>query len=481
VSPTTGGDDDDKQQSNHEDGVVDAHAAHVEDAVVAAIDGVNGDAVATAAAHSSDESTDDVPSSSPTPPTSSATTATATNNNATKTTSTNSPEQPGWLNSINLRPTEVVNELNRHIVGQAAAKRAVAIAMRNRWRRRQLPPGLLKEVTPRNVLMIGPTGCGKTEVARRMAKLSDAPFLKVEATKFTEVGYHGRDVDQIVRDLMDVSMALTKKRQMERFREEAKLVVDDRILDILVGPSVSGTRGQRESFRNMLDEGMLESQEIQIDVPQNLGSVGGNKDGDGAVLAFGSTDSSGPQAMAELMKKLSAMGGGRGGRGMGGFDGPAMEKKKMPISEAREVILEVEIEKMLEKVDLKKEAIAAAEESGIVFIDEIDKICSSRDFTSKSADASSEGVQRDLLPLVEGTTISTKYGNVDTDYMLFIASGAFHAVKPSDMLPELQGRLPIRVELNGLTEEDLYKILTEPEANVSKIEACMINSMTPNF
>ena len=305
VSPTTGGDDDDKQQSNHEDGVVDAHAAHVEDTVVAAIDGVNGDAVATAAAHSSDESTDDVPSSSPTPPTSSATTATATNNNATKTTSTNSPEQPGWLNSINLRPTEVVNELNRHIVGQSAAKRAVAIAMRNRWRRRQLPPGLLKEVTPRNVLMIGPTGCGKTEVARRMAKLSDAPFLKVEATKFTEVGYHGRDVDQIVRDLMDVSMALTKKRQMERFREEAKLVVDDRILDILVGPSVSGTRGQRESFRNMLDEGMLESQEIQIDVPQNLGSVGGNKDGDGAVLAFGSTDSSGLQAMAELMKKLS--------------------------------------------------------------------------------------------------------------------------------------------------------------------------------
>ncbi len=468
VSPTTGGDDDDKQQCNHEDGVADAHAAHVEDAVVATID---GDVVATAGAHSSDASRDDVPSPPP-PPTSSATTAAASNNNANKTT-TNSPEQPGWLNSINLRPTEVVNELNRHIVGQSAAKRAVAIAMRNRWRRRQLPPGLLKEVTPRNVLMIGPTGCGKTEVARRMAKLSDAPFLKVEATKFTEVGYHGRDVDQIVRDLMDVSMALTKKRQMERLREEAKLFVDDRILDILVGPSVSGTKGQRESFRNMLDEGMLESQEIQIDVPQNLGSAGGNKDGDGAVLAFG-TDSSGPQAMAELMKKLSSMGGGRGGRGIGGFDGPSMEKKKMPISEAREVILEVEIEKMLEKVDLKKEAIAAAEESGIVFIDEIDKICSSRDFTSKSADASSEGVQRDLLPLVEGTTISTKYGNVDTDYMLFIASGAFHAVKPSDMLPELQGRLPIRVELNGLTEEDLYKILTEPEANVSESAACII-------
>ena len=374
-------------------------------------------------------------------------------------------DQPGWISAINLRPTEVVAELNRHIVGQSAAKRAVAIAMRNRWRRRQLPPSLLKEVTPRNVLMIGPTGCGKTEVARRMAKLSDAPFLKVEATKFTEVGYHGRDVDQIVRDLMDVSMALTKKRNMERLRGEAKAVVEERILDILVGPSVSGTRAQRESFRSMLDDGLLEDQEIQLDVPENLGAGMGGKDGEGAVLAFGTDSSSlNPQAMADLMKKLGAM--GKGGR-LGGGGGPPMEERKMPISEAREVILEIEIEKMLEKVDLKKEAIAAAEESGIVFIDEIDKICSSRDYNSKSADASAEGVQRDLLPLVEGTTISTKYGNVDTDYMLFIASGAFHAVKPSDMLPELQGRLPIRVELNGLTEDDLYKILTEPEANVS--------------
>jgi ATP-dependent HslUV protease ATP-binding subunit HslU len=479
VSPTNGGDGDDtddKQPSHHEAGVADAHAAGAEDTVAATIDhGADG-----AKAHSSNASSDDVPSPVQPSPPSSAKTTTTNNNNANSKTA---PEQPGWLNTINLRPSDVVNELNRHIVGQSAAKRAVAIAMRNRWRRRQLSPGLLKEVTPRNVLMIGPTGCGKTEVARRMAKLSDAPFLKVEATKFTEVGYHGRDVDQIVRDLMDVSMALTKKRQMERLREEAKLLVDDRILDILVGPSTSGTKGQRESFRNMLDEGMLESQEIQIDVPHNLGSAGGSKDGDGAVLAFGTDSSSvNPQAVADLMKRLGAMGGGgRGGRG--GFDGPAMEKKKLPISEAREVILEVEIEKMLEKVDLKKEAIAAAEESGIVFIDEIDKICSSRDFTSKSADASSEGVQRDLLPLVEGTTISTKYGNVDTDYMLFIASGAFHAVKPSDMLPELQGRLPIRVELNGLTEEDLYKILTEPEANVSNKSccACALPYMTPNF
>jgi ATP-dependent HslUV protease ATP-binding subunit HslU len=310
-----------------------------------------------------------------------------------------------------------------------------------------------------------------------MAKLSDAPFLKVEATKFTEVGYHGRDVDQIVRDLMDVSMALTKKRQMEKLREEAKLLVEERILDILVGPSFSGTKGQRESFRGMLKEGLLENQEIEVDVPDSLGS--GGKDGDGAVLAFGG-DSSGmnAQAMSDLMKKLGAMGGGRGGRG-----GPPSEKKKMSISEAREVVLEVEIEKMLEKVDLKKEAIAAAEESGIVFIDEIDKICSSKDYSSKSADASAEGVQRDLLPLVEGTTISTKYGNVNTDYMLFIGSGAFHAVKPSDMLPELQGRLPIRVELNGLTEDDLYKILTEPEANlvVQQIELIKTEGITLTF
>ena len=371
----------------------------------------------------------------------------------------------GIDHTIALRPSEVVNELNRHIVGQPSAKRAVAIAMRNRWRRRQLSPDLLKEVTPRNVLMIGPTGCGKTEVARRMAKLSDAPFLKVEATKFTEVGYHGRDVDQIIRDLMDVSMALTKKRQMEKLRGEAKGLVEERILDLLIGPDATGTKGQRESFRGMLQEGLLENQELEVDVPNDLGQKG---DGEGAALVFGGdSNSMNMAAMSDLMKKIGGMGGRRG---------IASERKKMAISEAREVILEIELEKLLEKVDLKKEAIAAAQESGIVFIDEIDKICSSRDYNSKSADASAEGVQRDLLPLVEGTTIQTKYGNVDTDYMLFIGSGAFHAVKPSDMLPELQGRLPIRVELNGLTEEDLYKILTEPEANLVRQQIELIGT-----
>ncbi|KAL7521633.1 hypothetical protein ACHAWX_006316 [Stephanocyclus meneghinianus] len=375
--------------------------------------------------------------------------------------------QPNWLSTVSLRPAEVVAELNRHIVGQSSAKRAVAIAMRNRWRRRQLPPHLLKEVTPRNVLMIGPTGCGKTEVARRMAGLSDAPFLKVEATKFTEVGYHGRDVDQIVRDLMDVSMALTKKRQMERLRGEARDMVEERILDVLIGPE--GNKSQRESFRGMLRDGLLENQEIDLDVPENMGQAAAGKDGEGAVFAFGG-DSTGinMQAVSEMMRKLGGAAGQR--------RGPPTERKRMAISEAREIILEIELEKLLEKVDLKKEAIAAAEESGIVFIDEIDKICSSRDYNSRSADASAEGVQRDLLPLVEGTTINTKYGNVNTDYMLFIASGAFHAVKPSDMLPELQGRLPIRVELNGLTEEDLYKILTEPEANLVRQQIELIKT-----
>jgi len=362
------------------------------------------------------------------------------------------------------------------------------------------------EVTPRNVLMIGPTGCGKTEVARRMAALSDAPFIKVEATKFTEVGYHGRDVDQIIRDLMDISMNLTKKRKTEQFREAAKDTVEDRILDLLTGTtsgsdteetdsssgkkkstttskmaaassSSSRTSSSRESFRSLLQQGSLDDQEVEVDVPIGLGTEKGAAPAGGAGGAGGPAggiftlggDANNPNlaAMSDFLNRMTASQGGAGGKkGGGGGGGPPSERKKMSIAEARGVILEMELERMLESIDIKKEAIESVEESGIVFIDEIDKICSSRDFSSKSADASAEGVQRDLLPLVEGTTISTKYGNVNTDYVLFIASGAFHSVKPSDMLPELQGRLPIRVELQGLTEDDLYKILTEPVANL---------------
>ena len=320
-----------------------------------------------------------------------------------------------------------------------------------------------------------------------MADLNDSPFIKVEATKFTEVGYHGRDVDQIIRDLMDVAMQLTRKVWTDKLREQARAMVDDRILTYLAGPASAGssstasssssaekesgdggeegsssktdapTRG-RESFRDMLEQGMLDDQEIEVELPQG---------GSNAEIAGVGGDSSNPSviAMSDFFQKMS----GEKSRKQ------QTERKKMPISEAREVILEVELEKLLENVDLRKEAVTAVQESGIVFIDEIDKICTSRDsFGGRSADASAEGVQRDLLPLIEGTTINTKYGNVKTDYILFIASGAFHAVKPSDLLPELQGRLPIRVELKGLTEDDLYRILTEPVANLVRQQVEMI-------
>mmetsp|Transcript_11034 Transcript_11034/g.26660 ORF Transcript_11034/g.26660 Transcript_11034/m.26660 type:complete len:496 (-) Transcript_11034:39-1526(-) len=354
----------------------------------------------------------------------------------------------------NMKPTKIVEQLDRHIVGQPDAKKAVAIAMRNRWRRRQLPEEIRKEVTPRNVLLVGPTGCGKTEVARRMAMLNDAPFLKVEATKFTEVGYHGRDVDQIIRDLMDVSMQLAKKKHTEQFKEEAEQLAEERILDILAGPASDSSARGRESFRDMLQQGLLDDQEIEIDVPtkQNQNEL----------------DNNNPQivAMSDLMQRLT-----------NGNKKVPTERRKLPISEARSVIVETEIDRLLENVDLRKAAVTAVEESGIVFIDEIDKICSPREgFASRSADASAEGVQRDLLPLVEGTTINTKHGNVNTDYILFIASGAFHAVKVSDILPELQGRLPIRVELAGLTEDDLYKILTEPVANLLRQQRELIGA-----
>lgn len=350
-------------------------------------------------------------------------------------------------------PNEIVQSLSQHIVGQEAAKKAVSLAIRNRIRRTFLPPDFQKEVTPRNVLMIGPTGCGKTEIARRMAKLANAPFLKVEATKFTEVGYHGRDVDSIIRDLVDVGVQQVKKLKSEELKPEAEELVKERILDILTGPNRDKTA--RESFRTLLESGGLDEQEIEVDVPIN-------NDKNGGLFAMGGNNDAGNPNVAAMNDFLSKIAGQQGGK-----RGTPTETKKMTVEEAKDVILEIEIEKLLENVDLKKEAIQSVEQRGIVFLDEIDKICSSRDFMSKSADASAEGVQRDLLPLVEGTTINTKMGNVNTDYILFIASGAFHAVKPSDMLPELQGRLPVRVELQGLTEDDLYRILTEPVANVS--------------
>jgi len=341
-----------------------------------------------------------------------------------------------------------------------------------------------------------------------MAALSDAPFIKVEATKFTEVGYHGRDVDQIIRDLMDISMNLTKKRKTEQFRDAAKDTVEDRILDLLTGTSSSSddsddnesskggskrnrkdsttktasstscrTSSSRESFRSLLQQGSLDDQEVEVDVPIGLGTekgaapAGGQNPAGGIFTLGGDANNPNLAAMSDFLNRMTAS-QGTGKKG----GGPPTERKKMSIAQARGVILEMELERMLESIDIKKEAIESVEESGIVFIDEIDKICSSRDFSSKSADASAEGVQRDLLPLVEGTTISTKYGNVNTDYVLFIASGAFHSVKPSDMLPELQGRLPIRVELQGLTEDDLYKILTEPVANLLRQQIELIGT-----
>jgi len=385
-----------------------------------------------------------------------------------------------------LKPSEVVKELDRHIVGQAEAKKAVAIALRNRWRRKRLPEKIQKEITPRNVLMIGPTGCGKTEIARRMANLDDSPFLKVEATKFTEVGYHGRDVDSIIRDLMDVSYQLTKKVHMERVRATALKRVESKILDILMGPAnsaneededVGPTAGvknmtedfkriknnTRERFTSLYRSGGLDDQEITIEIPAEY-----LKTDKGQVFAMGNmfpgnNDGSTPQHVTNLMNLFK----------------PGKEnkkRKKMKISEAKTILEEVEIDTLLEDVDLKAESVQRAEESGIVFLDEIDKICSPKDSYRSGADASAEGVQRDLLPLVEGTVINTKYGNVKTDYILFIGSGAFHQCKPSEMLPELQGRLPIRVELSELTEDDLYKILTEPETNLVRQQKELLNT-----
>jgi len=328
-------------------------------------------------------------------------------------------------------------------VGQPEAKRAVAIALRNRWRRHNLPDVFKTEVIPKNILMIGPTGCGKTEIARRMAKLCQAPFIKVEATKFTEVGFHGKDVDQIIRDLLDVSISMTKKRLKEEVKKEANAVAEEQLIVMLATANVE-PRG-KGSILELLRSGELDEVEVEMEVPVKQS---GNEKGIGATIFDFSNN-------PDFARVLS-----------GGKPKKGPNKKKMKISQARPILEDLEAEKMLEDLDITKEAISSVEESGIVFIDEIDKIVSSGDY--RGADASSEGVQRDLLPLIEGSSISTKHGNVNTEFILFIASGAFHSAKPSDLLAELQGRLPIRVTLKGLTEEDMYRILTEPKTNLIK-------------
>ncbi len=342
-------------------------------------------------------------------------------------------------------PREIVSELDRHIVGQNDAKRAVAIALRNRWRRQQLPEELREEVLPKNILMIGPTGIGKTEIARRLAKLAQAPFIKVEATKFTEVGYVGRDVEQIVRDLLEMSIAMTRERLRKEVASKAELHAEERVLDALVGQNAGADT--RQKFRKMLREGELDDKEIEVQVQDSAGANLPTFDIPGM-----------PGAQMGMLNLGEMFGKAFGGR---------TKSRRMSVRESHTVLMAEESDKLLDQEKVVREAIAAVEQNGIVFIDEIDKICA-RSEQRIGGDVSREGVQRDLLPLIEGTTVATKHGAVKTDHVLFIASGAFHLAKPSDLLPELQGRLPIRVELKPLTREDFRRILTEPEASLIK-------------
>jgi len=358
-------------------------------------------------------------------------------------------------------PRQIVSELDKHIVGQAAAKRSVAIALRNRWRRMQIGEPLRQEITPKNILMIGPTGCGKTEIARRLAKLANAPFVKVEATKFTEVGYVGRDVDSIVKDLVEVAVKMARDEEISKVRERAKDAAEERVLDALLpqpkmmgfstDPEPSARDNEtRQKFRKMLREGSLDDREIEIDLRAISAGV--------QIMA--------PPGMEEMQEQLQGMFANLGGQ--------RTKPRKLKVKEALKLLVEEEAGKLVNEEELRARALQNAEQNGIVFIDEIDKVARRQD--SYGADVSREGVQRDLLPLVEGCTVSTKYGQVKSDHVLFIASGAFHTSKPSDLIPELQGRFPIRVELDSLKVEDFVRILTEPDASLTTQYKALMNT-----
>ncbi|CAH0269837.1 HslU--HslV peptidase ATPase subunit [Erwinia aphidicola] len=359
-----------------------------------------------------------------------------------------------------MTPREIVSELNRFIIGQDGAKRAVAIALRNRWRRMQLDEELRHEVTPKNILMIGPTGVGKTEIARRLAKLANAPFIKVEATKFTEVGYVGKEVDSIIRDLTDSALKMVRSQAIEKNRYRAEEMAEERILDVLIPPAKNNwgqnetsaePSAARQSFRKKLREGQLDDKEIEIDL---------------AAVSANGVEIMAPPGMEEMTSQLQSMFQNLGGQ--------KQKPRKLKIKEAMKLLIEEEAAKLVNPEELKQEAIDAVEQHGIVFIDEIDKVCKRGE--SSGPDVSREGVQRDLLPLVEGCTVSTKHGMVKTDHILFIASGAFQVASPSDLIPELQGRLPIRVELQALTTHDFERILTEPSASITVQYKALMNT-----
>ena len=353
------------------------------------------------------------------------------------------------MTASSMTPGEIVSELDKYIVGQHRAKRAVAVALRNRWRRQQVAEPLRNEIHPKNILMIGPTGVGKTEIARRLAKLANAPFIKIEATKFTEVGYVGRDVDTIIRDLAEMAVKQTREQEMKRVRTQAEDAAEDRILDVLIAPPraadgspIREENAARQTFRKRLREGQLDANEIDIEVAQPMPQM----------------DIMGPPGMEEMTEQLKGM-----------FAGLSREKKKtrkMTVKEAFKLLVDEEAAKRVNEEDLRSVAIQRVEQHGIVFLDEIDKICARQE--ASGADVSRQGVQRDLLPLVEGTTVTTKYGMIRTDHILFIASGAFHLARPSDLIPELQGRFPIRVELDSLTAADFIRILSDTDASLIK-------------